>query len=120
MNEADARAERIDPNLASAGRITGDDVRVSWELHINYGEIKASGIRAGKQLAGYILRHRGIPFAVVEAKSGELAAGEGLAQAKLYAEKPRLKTIESRISVLLIKATNRYHLPHEYTPLAAV
>ena len=29
MNEADARAERIDPNLASAGRVTGDDVRAS-------------------------------------------------------------------------------------------
>ena len=92
MNEADTRAEFIDPQLASAGWVTGGDVRVSREFNINDGEIKASGIRTGKLIADYVLNYKGIPLAVVEAKSDELEVGEGVAQAKLYAEKLRLKT----------------------------
>ena len=48
MNEADTRAELIDPQLRAAGWVTGGDVLVQREYNINAGEIKAGGIRAGQ------------------------------------------------------------------------
>ena len=92
MNEADTRAEFIDKQLAAAGWSTGGDVRVQREYNINAGEIKAGGIRTGKLIADYVLSYKNRKLAVVEAKSNELAVGEGVAQAKLYAQKLHLET----------------------------
>ena len=55
MNEADTRAELIDPQLRAAGWVTGGDVLVQREYNINAGEIKAGGIRAGRLKADYVL-----------------------------------------------------------------
>ena len=41
MNEADTRAELIDPQLKAAGWVTGGDVLIQREYNINAGEIKA-------------------------------------------------------------------------------
>ena len=89
MNEADTRAELIDKQLVAAGWITSADtgVRVRREFNINDGEIRASGIRTGRLIADYILEYKNIKLAVVEAKSDELDVSEGVAQAKLYAQK---------------------------------
>lgn len=92
MNEADTRAEYIDKQLEAAGWTTGGDVRVQREYNINAGEIKAGGIRTGRLIADYVLSYKNIKLAVVEAKSDELDVSEGVAQAKLYAEKLRLQT----------------------------
>jgi type I restriction enzyme R subunit len=92
MNEADTRAEFIDKQLAAAGWSTGDDVRVQREYRITEGEIKAGGLRAGQLIADYVLSYRNRKLAVVEAKSDELEVGEGVAQAKLYAQKLGLET----------------------------
>jgi len=94
MNEADTRAELIDKQLEAAGWITSAEtgVRVRREFNINAGEIRASGIRTGQLKADYILEYKNIKLAVVEAKSDELDVSEGVAQAKLYAEKLRLQT----------------------------
>ncbi len=92
MNEADTRAEYIDKQLQAAGWATGGDVRVQREYNINAGEIKAGGIRTGRLIADYVLSYKNIKLAVVEAKSDELDVSEGVAQAKLYAEKLRLQT----------------------------
>ena len=92
MNEADTRAEFIDKQLESAGWKTGNDVRVQREYNINAGEIKACGIRRGKLIADYVLSYKNRKLAVVEAKSNELEVGEGVAQAKLYAQKLHLET----------------------------
>ncbi len=93
MNEADTRAELIDPKLLAAGWKTDSTsgVRVRREYQINDGEIRAGGIRTGKLIADYILEYKNIKLAVVEAKSDELEVGEGVAQAKLYAQKLRIK-----------------------------
>ncbi len=93
MNEADTRAELIDPKLLTAGWKTdsASGVRVRREYQINDGEIRAGGIRTGKLIADYILEYKNIKLAVVEAKSDELEVGEGVAQAKLYAQKLRIK-----------------------------
>ena len=92
MNEADTRAELIDKQLEASGWITSAEtgVRVRREFNINDGEIRASGIRTGRLIADYILEYKNIKLAVVEAKSNELDVSEGVAQAKLYAQKLRL------------------------------
>ena len=94
MNEADTRAEYIDKQLEIAGWITSAEtgVRVRREYNINAGEIRSSGIRTGQLKADYILEYKNIKLAVVEAKSNELDVSEGVAQAKLYAQKLRLQT----------------------------
>lgn len=92
MNEADTRAELIDKQLEAAGWRTGGDVRVFREFNINDGEIKPSGIRFRQLKADYVLAYKNIKLAVVEAKSDEVEVGEGVAQAKLYANKLRLQS----------------------------
>ncbi len=89
MNETDTRAELIDPQLKEAGWGIGE-ARVQREYYINAGEIKVGGIRASKLKADYVLSYRNRKLAVVEAKSDELEVGEGVAQAKSYADKLKL------------------------------
>ena len=91
MNEADTRAELIDPQLRAAGWVSGGDVLVQREYNINAGEIKAGGIRAGQLKADYVLSYKNRKLAIVEAKSDELEVGEGVAQAKIYAQKLNLR-----------------------------
>ena len=92
MNEADTRAELIDPQLKNAGWITDVDVRVQREHNINAGEIKAGGIRVGQLKADYVLSYKNRKLAVVEAKADDVNVAEGVAQAKLYAQKLGLDT----------------------------
>jgi type I site-specific restriction endonuclease len=92
MNEAETRAERIDPALKQAGWGVMADSKILREYPITAGKLQSSGGRSKKWIADYILVYKGIKLAVVEAKSDELAASEGVAQAKLYAEKLKLET----------------------------
>ncbi len=87
MNEADTRAEYIDKQLEAAGWHSGDDVLVRREYPINNGAIGVGGIRTGILIADYVLIYKNRKLAVVEAKSNELDVSEGVAQAKLYAQK---------------------------------
>jgi len=92
MNEADTRAEYIDRQLADAGWVTDPArrVKVRREYAINAGEIRNSGMRTGRMKADYILEYKHTKLAIIEAKSKMLDVSEGVAQAKLYAEKLRL------------------------------
>ena len=87
MNEAETRAELIDPILKSTGWGIIDGSKILREYHITKGKIQIGGTRGKKLIADYILVYKGIKLAVIEAKSNELGVGEGVAQAKLYAEK---------------------------------
>jgi type I restriction enzyme, R subunit len=89
MNESETRAELIDPKLKENGwdSKTNPDIRVRREYHINPGKIKASGGNEKPLIADYVLKYKNRMLAVVEAKSDELEVGEGVAQAKVYAEK---------------------------------
>ncbi len=87
MNEAETRAELIDPLLQSSGWGVVDGSKILREYHITQGKIQVGGVRGKKLTADYVLVHKGIKLAVIEAKSNELGVGEGVAQAKLYAEK---------------------------------
>jgi type I restriction enzyme R subunit len=92
MNEAETRAELIDPKLKACGWGVVEGSKVLREFHITAGKIQAGGGRAKKLTADYVLVYKGIKLAVVEAKSDELSVGEGVAQAKQYAEKLKLET----------------------------
>lgn len=95
MNEAETRAELIDPILKSSGWGVVDGSKILREYHITKGKIQVGGVR-GKQLtADYVLVYKGIKLAVIEAKSNDLGVGEGVAQAKLYAEKLQVDTAYS-------------------------
>ena len=92
MNEAETRAELIDPQLKACGWGVVEDSKILREYNITAGKIQTGGVRAKKLTADYVLVYKGIKLAVVEAKSNELGVGEGVAQAKQYAEKLSLQT----------------------------
>lgn len=89
MNEAETRAELIDPKLKENGWDGKADpnVKVHREYVISAGKIKATGGRKKPVIADYVLTYKGKKLAIVEAKSDELPVGEGVAQAKDYAQK---------------------------------
>ncbi len=87
MNEAETRAELIDPKLTASGWGVVPDSKVLREYHITTGKIQTGGGRAKPMIADYILVYRNRKIGVIEAKSDELEVGEGVAQAKAYAEK---------------------------------
>ena len=86
MNEAETRAELIDPALKEAGWGVVDGSRVRRE-EITLGRLQGSGTRARGDIADYVLTYRTHKLAVIEAKRRDLPDTEGLAQAKRYAEK---------------------------------
>jgi type I restriction enzyme, R subunit len=92
MNEAETRAELIDPKLKACGWGVVENSKILREYHITAGKIQSGGVRAKKLTADYVLVYKGIKLAVIEAKSNELGVGEGVAQAKLYADKLNLDT----------------------------
>jgi type I restriction enzyme, R subunit len=92
MNEAETRAELIDPKLKECGWGIVEGSKILREYNITAGRIQIGGIRTKKLTADYVLVYKGIKLAVIEAKSNELEVGEGVAQAKQYAEKLDLAT----------------------------
>lgn len=95
MNEAETRAELIDPKLKACGWGVVEGSKILREYNITAGKIQTGGVRAKKLTADYVLVYKGIKLAVVEAKSDDLGVGEGVAQAKQYAEKLELETTYS-------------------------
>ncbi|MDZ7792933.1 MAG: DEAD/DEAH box helicase family protein [Spirochaetia bacterium] len=90
MNEAETRAELIDPHLLSCGWGSTSESKINREYTITHGKIQTGGIRSKPLIADYILSYKNVKLAVIEAKSAEREVGEGVAQAKLYAEKLKL------------------------------
>jgi type I restriction enzyme R subunit len=92
MNEAETRAELIDPQLKACGWGVTEGSKILREYPITAGKIQTGGIRSKKLTADYVLVYKGIKLAVIEAKSDRQGVGEGVAQAKQYAEKLHLET----------------------------
>lgn len=95
MNESETRAELIDPKLKACGWGVVEGSKILREYNITAGKIQTGGGRSKKIIADYVLVYKGIKLAVVEAKSSDLGVGEGVAQAKQYAEKLTLETTYS-------------------------
>jgi type I restriction enzyme R subunit len=91
MNEAETRAELIDPALKAAGWGVADGSRILREYHIAPGRIEGYGRRPRPLIADYILVYRNTKLAVIEAKALGEPISEGLAQAKDYAQKLELR-----------------------------
>lgn len=92
MNEAETRAELIDPKLTASGWGMVEGSRVLREYPITAGKIQTGGVRAKPMKADYVLVYKNRKIGVIEAKSDELEVSEGVAQAKLYAEKLHIHT----------------------------
>jgi type I restriction enzyme R subunit len=86
VNEAETRAELIDPALREAGWGIVADSRTRRE-EICPGRIEGAGRRGRKEIADYVLTFRNHKLAVIEAKAEDKGPTEGVAQAKAYAEK---------------------------------
>lgn len=84
LNEADTRAQYIDPALERAGWV-GPNVR--RELPITAGRILGGGKKAAPLKADYFLQFEGKRLAIVEAKRYDSNYTEGHAQAVEYATK---------------------------------
>ncbi len=84
MNEAETRAELIDPAIKSAGWGVVAQSRVGREI-ITLGRLQGAGKRAKQDIADYVLYYKGHKLAVIEAKRRDLPDTEGVAQAKKYA-----------------------------------
>ena len=87
MNEAETRAEHIDPALKAAGWGVVEGSRIRREYQIAPGRIEGHGKRGKPLTADYVLEYRNTKLAVVEAKALEEELTEGVGQAKNYAGK---------------------------------
>jgi type I restriction enzyme R subunit len=86
LNEAETRAELIDPALKSAGWGKVEGSRVRREV-ITLGRLTGGGQRSKQDIADYVLVYRDQKLAVIVAKRVNLPDTEGVGQAKRYAEK---------------------------------
>ena len=88
MNEAETRAEHIDPALRAAGWGVVEGSRIHREYEITKRRLEGGQARRAKALiADYVLVYRNTKLAVLEAKAWDGQITEGLAQAKNYADK---------------------------------
>ncbi len=87
LNEAETRAEHIDPALAAAGWGVVEGSRILREYQITKGRLEGQGRRGKADAADYVLVYRNKKLAVIEAKRWDLAITEGVGQAKKYAKK---------------------------------
>src|SRR5258708_12431904 len=115
MNEAETRAEHIDPALAAAGWGVVEGSRIRREYHITPGRIEGHGKRGKPLTADYVLEYRNTKLAVVEAKALEEELTEGVGQAKNYAGKLAIRytysTNRPAIYVMDLAPTTNAALP---------
>ena len=69
MNEAETRAEHIDPALKAAGWGVVEGSKILREYPITPGRIEGLGRRGKPLFADYVLVYRNTKLAVVEAKA---------------------------------------------------
>ena len=91
MNEAETRADYIDPALKAAGWSVVESSRIRREYPITLGRLEGQNKRGKSLSADYVLEYRNTKLAVVEAKAWDKPLTEGVAQAKDYAQKLTLR-----------------------------
>lgn len=87
MNEAETRADYIDPALKAAGWGVVEGSRVRREYYFTLGRLEGHGKRSKPLKADYVLEYRNHKLAVIEAKAWNEELTEGIGQAKSYAGK---------------------------------
>lgn len=91
MNEAETRAEHIDPALKAAGWGVVEGSKILREYPITPGRIEGHGKRGKALTADYVLVYRNRKLAVNEAKAWDKPLTEGVGQAKDYAGKMAMR-----------------------------
>src|SRR3989339_1848022 len=91
MNEAETRAEYIDPKLKVSGWGEIEGSKILREYRITEGRIQIGGTRSKPEIADYILVYKNQKLAVIEAKKLESSKTEGLGQAKDYSTKLQIQ-----------------------------
>jgi type I restriction enzyme R subunit len=87
MNEAETRADHIDPALKAAGWGVVEGSQIRREYPITIGRLEGHGRRGKALTADYVLIYRTHKLAVIEAKAWDEPLTLGVAQAKDYAAK---------------------------------
>src|SRR5512141_1885470 len=87
MNEAETRADHVDPALKASGWGVVEGSRILREYPITLGRIEGLGRRSKPLIADYILVYQNHKLDVVEAKAWDEELTEGVGQAKHYADK---------------------------------
>lgn len=90
-NETETRAELIDPHLSEQGWAVVAESRIRREYPITKGRLIGQNRRAHPDKADYILQYKHRNVAVIEAKAESCYCTEGLAQAKDYAQRLKLR-----------------------------
>ena len=91
MNEAETRAEHIDPALKAAGWGVVEGSKILREHRITAGRIERQRRRGQADIADHVLVYRNTKLAVNEAKAWDEALTEGLGPAKAYAAKQAIR-----------------------------
>lgn len=78
MNEAETRAELIDPALKNTGWGMVEGSRIQREYSITQGRLQGAGKRSKRDIADYVLIYRNQKLAVIEAKKRDLPDTEGV------------------------------------------
>lgn len=91
MSEDDTRAELIEPKLKESGWGVVENSRIRRNYKITDGRIQVGGRRDKPLFADFILEFNGRKLAVIEAKKSSSSVGEGVSQAKNYAEKLKIE-----------------------------
>ena len=120
MNEAETRAEYIDPALAASGWGVVDGSRILREYPITPGRIEGLGRRGKALMADYVLVYRNHKLAVIEAKAWDKGLTEGVGQAKDYAGKMAVRfayaTNGQGLYAIDMKTGKEGHVPSYPTP----
>lgn len=89
MNEAETRADHIDPALRAAGWgvVEGSRILREKQCEITPGRLLGGGKRARAEIADYVLVYRNTKLATIEAKAWDKPHTEGVGQTKSYAAK---------------------------------
>ena len=91
MNEAETRAEYIDPALKAVGWGVVEGSRIRMEFPISKGRLIGHGQRSKPDKADYVLQYRNRLLAIIEAKKRNSHYTEGVGQAKDYADKLQIR-----------------------------
>src|SRR5881394_2857984 len=91
MNEAETRADHIDPALKAAGWGVIEGSKILREYSITPGRIEGHGKRGKGLTADYVLVYRNRKLAAIEAKAWDMPLTQGVGQAKDYAGKMTLR-----------------------------
>ena len=112
MNEADTRAELIDPKLKQAGWSVVEHSFIRREV-ICPGRILSGGKRGNSVDSDYVLVYHGKKLAVVEAKREGLSVTEGVRQAKDYLIRKNLPPRTENALRLNLKGISTKYLTSE-------